>query len=50
MFNGVRLRTNIFVLSKKGDNEDVNISNDAPKSRVSLKEIDERLLTIDDYI
>ena len=37
-------------LSKKGDNEDVNINNDAPKSRVSLKEIDERLLTIDDYI
>ena len=37
-------------LVKKGDNEDVTIDKDVPKQRISLKEIDERLITIDDYI
>ena len=37
-------------LIKKGDNETANINKDIAKSRLSLKEIDERLITIDDYI
>ena len=37
-------------LVKKGENSDVSINNDASKPRLSLKEIDERLITIDDYI
>ena len=37
-------------LVKKGDDENANIDKDAPKPRLSLKEIDERLITIDDYI
>ncbi len=36
-------------LVKKGESNDAEIK-DIPKPRVSLKEIDERLLTIDDYI
>ena len=37
-------------LVKKGHEEDSNINKDIPKTRLSLKEIDERLITIDDYI
>ena len=37
-------------LIKKGDEAKSNIDVDIPKTRPSLKEIDERLLTIDDYI
>ena len=37
-------------LVKKGHDEDANINQDVPKNRLSLKEIDERLITIDDYI
>ncbi len=36
-------------LVKKGESNDADIK-ETPKPRVSLKEIDERLLTIDDYI
>jgi len=36
-------------LVKKGESSDADIK-ETPKPRVSLKEIDERLLTIDDYI
>ena len=42
-----------FIVSnfiKKGQDIDVNITKDVPKTRLSLKEIDERLITIDDYI
>ncbi len=37
-------------LIKKGEKDDININNDVEKPRPSLKEIDERLITIDDYI
>ena len=37
-------------LVKKGDNSDAELTKEVEKPRVSLKEIDERLLTIDDYI
>ena len=37
-------------LIKKGDNSDASINKDVEKPRISLKEIDERLITIDDYI
>ena len=37
-------------LIKKGDNTDSSINKDVEKPRISLKEIDERLITIDDYI
>ena len=37
-------------LVKKGSKEESNIQDNQPKPRVSLKEIDERLITIDDYI
>ena len=37
-------------LVKKGSKEEANIEDNPPKARISLKEIDERLITIDDYI
>ena len=37
-------------LIKKGDNTGSSINKDVEKPRISLKEIDERLITIDDYI
>ena len=37
-------------LVKKGENDEVNITKEVTKTRPSLKEIDERLITIDDYI
>ena len=37
-------------LVKKNEVDKPNINKDAPKPRISLKEIDERLITIDDYI
>ena len=37
-------------LVKKNDKEEANISENQDKPRISLKEIDERLITIDDYI
>ncbi len=37
-------------LVKKGDNNNASINKDVEKPRISLKEIDERLITIDDYI
>ena len=37
-------------LVKKGDNSDASINKEVEKPRISLKEIDERLITIDDYI
>ena len=37
-------------LVKKGESSDASITKDVIKPRVSLKEIDERLITIDDYI
>ena len=37
-------------LVKKGDKEESNINENQSKPRISLKEIDERLITIDDYI
>ena len=37
-------------LVKKNEKIDVNINKDVPKGKPSLKEIDERLITIDDYI
>ena len=35
---------------KKGDNNNPSINKEVEKPRISLKEIDERLITIDDYI
>lgn len=40
----------IVKLIKKDDNEESNIKEDTKKPRPSLKEIDERLLTIDDFL
>ena len=40
----------IIKLVKKDDNEEVNIKEEIKKARPSLKEIDERLLTIDDFL
>ncbi len=40
----------ITKLSKNKEDDDIEIIDDVPKMRPSLKEIDERLLTIDDYI
>ncbi len=40
----------VCTLIKKGDSSDASINKDVEKPRVSLKEIDERLITIDDYI
>ena len=37
-------------LEKKNDTKEINISKEVEKPRTSLKEIDERLITIDDYI
>ena len=37
-------------LVKKGGKEESNIEENPPKPKISLKEIDERLITIDDYI
>ena len=37
-------------LVKKGSNSDSSITKEVEKPRISLKEIDERLITIDDYI
>ena len=37
-------------LIKKNDNKNVNIEKVVEKPKPSLKEIDERLMTIDDYI
>ena len=37
-------------LVKKGETDEVNITKEVTKTRPSLKEIDERLITIDDYI
>ena len=37
-------------LVKKGDNTGSSINKEVEKPRISLKEIDERLITIDDYI
>ena len=37
-------------LVRKGESSDADIKKDVPKARISLKEIDERLITIDDYI
>ena len=37
-------------LIKKGDNNEASINKEVEKPRISLKEIDERLITIDDYI
>ena len=37
-------------LIKKGDSDTASINKDVQKTRISLKEIDERLITIDDYI
>jgi DNA gyrase/topoisomerase IV subunit A len=37
-------------LVKKNENSEVNIEKNVPKGKPSLKEIDERLITIDDYI
>lgn len=37
-------------LVKKNDKQEANINKDVPKGRLSIKEIDERLITIDDYI
>ena len=37
-------------LVKKGDNSDAKKKKEKKKPRISLKEIDERLITIDDYI
>ena len=45
--------TDAFVvcrLIKKGENSDADLKKDVEKPRISLKEIDERLITIDDYI
>ena len=41
---------NICSLVKKNEGDKPNINKDVPKTRISLKEIDERLITIDDYI
>ena len=40
----------IIKLIRKDDNEEVNIKEEIKKARPSLKEIDERLLTIDDFL
>ena len=37
-------------LSKKDEEVKTNIEQTTPKNRPSLKEIDERLMTIDDFI